>query len=271
MHAPPLLTDAHLKIEDRVAELRFDREDVRNALTGTALVDDILTTLNWCNQTPQISVLIMTGSGSAFSAGGNIKQMRDREGTFAGSALQIQDQYRRGIQQLPLAMQACEIPLIAAVNGPAMGAGMDLACMCDLRLGSTRALLGETFLNLGIVPGDGGAWFLPRIVGAQRAAELIFTGRLIKAEEAKELGLLLEVCAEDELLPQARALAARIAAQPPQALRLSKRLLKLGQRQELPEFLDLCASFQAMAHQTDDHIEAVNAFIDKRQPKFSGH
>ncbi|MCF6180243.1 MAG: enoyl-CoA hydratase-related protein [Geopsychrobacter sp.] len=270
MPALPQLTDARLTLENRVAELCFNRDDVRNALTGTALVEEIIATLDWCNRSPEVSVLIMTGAGAAFSAGGNIKQMRDREGIFAGSALQIQDQYRRGIQQMPLAMQRCEIPLIAAVNGPAIGAGMDLACMCDLRIGSTRALLGVTFLNLGIIPGDGGAWFLPRIVGAQRAAELIFSGRLVKAEEACKLGLLLEVVDEDELLPRARALAAQIAAKPPQALRLSKRLLKLGAQQELPEFLDLCAGFQAMAHQTDDHIVAVNAFLEKRNPEFTG-
>ncbi|PNU19267.1 enoyl-CoA hydratase [Geothermobacter hydrogeniphilus] len=267
----PQLSDARLTLRDRVAELTFTRDDVRNALTGTDLVTDIVTTLDWANRTPEVSVLILTGAGSAFSAGGNIKQMRDREGIFSGSALQIQDQYRRGIQQLPLAMQKAEIPLIAAVNGPAIGAGMDLACMCDLRIGTPKSLLGETFLNLGIVPGDGGAWFLPRIVGAQRAAELIFSGRLIKAEEARELGLLLELVDEQELLPRAREVAARIAAQPPQALRLSKRLLKLGQTMALPEFLDLCATFQAMAHQTDDHIEAVNAFLEKRPPEFGGH
>jgi len=266
----PQLTDARLTLENRVAELTFDRDDVRNALTGTALVEDILATLTWVNRTPEVSVLILAGAGSAFSAGGNVKQMRDREGIFAGSALNLQDQYRRGIQQLPLAMQACEVPTIAAVNGPAIGAGMDLACMCDLRIGSSRALLGETFLNLGIIPGDGGAWFLPRIVGAQRAAELIFSGRLVKAEEAKELGLLLEVVEEEQLLPRTRELAAGIAAKPPQALRLSKRLLKLGQKMELPEFLDLCAGFQAMAHHTGDHIEAVNAFLEKRDPHFRG-
>ncbi len=266
----PQLTDATLSLQGRVAELSFARDDVRNALTGTTLVEDILTTIDWCNLNADISVLIMTGKGSAFSAGGDIKQMRDREGLFSGSVMDIQDQYRRGIQQLPLAIQKLEIPVIAAVNGPAIGAGMDLACMCDLRIGSTRALLGETFLNLGIIPGDGGAWFLPRIVGAQRAAELIFSGRLVKAEEAKELGLLLEVVSEEELLPCVRELAAQIAAKPPQALRLSKRLLKLGQKMELPEFLDMSANFQGMAHHSDDHLEAVNAFIEKRQPVFTG-
>ncbi|NOY14210.1 MAG: enoyl-CoA hydratase [Deltaproteobacteria bacterium] len=266
----PQLTDATLNLQERVAELTFARDDVRNALTGTALIEDILAALDWCNRTPEVSVLIMTGSGTAFSAGGNVKQMRDREDLFSGSVLQIQDQYRRGIQQLPLAMQKSEIPLIAAINGPAIGAGMDLACMCDLRIGSTRTLLGETFINLGIVSGDGGTWFLPRLIGYQRAAELLFTGRLVKAEEALQLGLLLEIVAPDRLLVRARELAAQIAAKPPHAVRLNKRLLTLGQRQQLPDFLDQCAAFQGMSHHQADHLEAVNAFLEKRPATFDG-
>ena len=267
----PQLTDATLSLQGRVAELTFARDDVRNALTGTTLVEDILTTLDWCNRTAEVSVLIMTGSGTAFSAGGNIKQMRDREGMFSGSVLQIQDQYRRGIQQLPLAMQKAEIPLIAAINGPAIGAGMDLACMCDLRIGTDSTLLGETFINLGIVSGDGGTWFLPRLIGHQSAAELLFTGRLVKAQEALELGLLLELVAPGQLLARARELAAQIAAKPPQAVRLSKRLLQLAERQQLPDFLDQCAAFQGMSHHSSDHLEAVDAFLEKRPGKFTGN
>ena len=267
----PKLTDATLSLQGRVAELTFARDDVRNALTGTTLVEDVLTTLDWCNRSVEVSVLIMTGSGTAFSAGGNIKQMRDREGMFSGSVLQIQDQYRRGIQQLPLAMQKAEIPLIAAINGPAIGAGMDLACMCDLRIGTDSTLLGETFINLGIVSGDGGTWFLPRLIGHQRAAELLFTGRLVKAQEALELGLLLELVAPEQLLARARELATQIAAKPPQAVRLSKRLLQLAQRQELPDFLDQCAAFQGMSHHSADHLEAVDAFLEKRPGKFTGN
>lgn len=266
----PELTDATLSRQDRVAELTLARDDVRNALTGTTLVADILTTLDWCNRTPTVSVLIMTGSGSAFSAGGDIKQMHKREGMFSGSVLQIQDQYRRGIQQLPLALQKAEIPLIAAINGPAIGAGMDLACMCDLRIGTSSTLLGETFINLGIVSGDGGTWFLPRLIGHQRAAELLFTGRLVKAQEALELGLLLELVEPEQLLPRARQLAAQIASKPPQAVRLSKRLLQLAQRQQLPDFLDQCATFQGMAHHSVDHHEAVDAFLQKRPASFTG-
>jgi enoyl-CoA hydratase/carnithine racemase len=266
----PSLTDSTLSLDDRVALLTFQRDDLRNALTGTALVDDIVTALDWCNASPEVSVLILTGAGTAFCAGGNVKEMRDREGMFGGSVLEIQDQYRRGIQQLPLALQRAEIPTIAALNGPAIGAGMDLACMCDLRIGSHQALLGQTFINLGIISGDGGGWFLQRLIGYQRAAELILSGRLLKAAEALELGILLEVTEQEALLPRVRELAAEIAAKPPHAVRLTKRMMKLAQRQELPDFLDLCAAFQGMSHHTEDHLEAVNAFLDKRSPRYKG-
>jgi len=268
--ALPLLTDATLELDDRVATLTFRRNDVRNALTGTTLVDDMLAAICWANRSPDVSVMIITGDGAAFSSGGNVKEMQERRGTFAGSTIQIQENYRRGIQQLPLALHTAEIPLIAAVNGPAVGAGLDLACMCDLRIASRTALAGETFINLGIIPGDGGAWFLQRLIGYQRAAELTLTGRMLTAEEAVQLGLFLEVVEPDALLPRARELARQMAAKPPRAVRLTKRLLKLAQRTELNDFLDLCAAFQAMAHHTDDHLEAVSAFLEKRSGTYTG-
>lgn len=266
----PHLVDSTLELSGRVALLTFRRNDVRNALTGTGLVDDILQTLDWANRTPEVSVLIFTGEGAAFSSGGNVKEMQERQGLFAGSTMEIQDQYRRGIQRIPMMMERSEVPLIAAVNGPAIGAGFDLACMCDLRLGSTNALLGETFINLGIIPGDGGAWFLQRLVGYQRAAELTFTGRLVKAEEALALGIFLEVTEPEALLHRTRELAAQIAAKPPHGVRMTKRLMKHAQRGELSDFLDLCACFQGMAHHTEDHGEAISAFLEKRVPAYAG-
>lgn len=271
----PTLVDASLTLQDRVAVLTFQRHDIRNALTGSALVDDILTTISWCNQTPQVSVLVMTGDGSAFSAGGNIKEMqlRDSEhkdGPFGGDVYQVQQKYREGIQRMPLAVYNAEVPVIAAVNGPAIGAGFDLTCMCDLRIGSSRALLGETFVNLGLIPGDGGAWFLQRLIGYQKAAELTLTGRTIDAREALELGILLEVTEPEQLLPRAMEMAQRMAAKPPQALRMTKRLLKAAQRQELPDFLDTCALMQGVCHNAEDHTEAVTAFLEKRPGHFKG-
>ena len=266
----PKTTDAELSFSDGVATLAFDRDDVRNALTGTALCDDITATIDWANRTPEVAVLILTGKGSAFSSGGNVKEMRDRSGAFAGDVPALETLYREGIQRVPLAMHDAAPVTIAAVNGPAIGAGCDLACMCDLRLGSSAAKFGETFVNLGIIPGDGGAWFLQRLIGYQAAADMTFRGRIVGAEEAKAIGLLLDVTEPDRLLPRAGELASEIAAKPPQALRYAKRLMKLAQRMELPDFLGYCAMVQGVCHNTDDHLEAVNAFLDKRAPSFTG-
>ena len=266
----PVLKDTLLVMHDRVAVLTFGRDDVRNALTGTALVEDLLNVLDWVNHSEDVSVLILTGAWSAFSSGGNFREMSEKMGIFAGSVQQIQDQYRRGIQRVPLAMEAVEVPVIAAINGPAIGAGFDLACMCDLRIGSNSAVMGETFVNLGIIPGDGGAWFLQRLIGYQRAAELTLTGRIISAHEALNLGILLEVTESAQLLGRALELAAQIASKPPRAVRMTKRLLKHAQRGSLPDFLELCACFQGMAHHTIDHVEAINAFMQKRPGAYTG-
>ncbi|ESY79358.1 enoyl-CoA hydratase [Mesorhizobium sp. LNHC221B00] len=267
----PKLIDSKLEVSDRVAMLILDRDDVRNELTGTALIDDIVRTVDWINGGAAVSALIVTGAGKAFSAGGNVKDMRDRRGSFAGEVYEVQDRYRRGIQQIALAMHRLEVPAIAAVNGAAIGAGFDLATMCDIRIGAENAVFGATFINLGIVPGDGGAWFLQDLLGPQRAAELIFTGRLMSAGEALRLGVVLEVAAASELRANALQLAGSIAEKPPQALRLAKRLLKAAQRLDLPDYLDLCAAFQGMCHNTLDHLEAVEAFLDKRPARFQGH
>jgi enoyl-CoA hydratase/carnithine racemase len=263
----PELLDSSLTLTDRVATLTFERDDVRNALTGTALVEDIIETVKWANCCKEVSVLVLTGAGKVFSSGGNVKDMAEKQSMFAGSVAEIQEGYRRGIQQMPQALQKAEIPLIAAVNGPAIGAGLDLACMCDLRIASSRATVGETFINLGLISGDGGAWFLQRLVGYQRAAEMTLSGRLVDAQEALALGLFLEVVEPSQLLPRAQTLAAEIASKPPQALRMTKRLLKLAHRMELPDFLDLCASFQGMAHHTEEHATAVNDFLSKLNTK----
>ncbi|MFZ2949899.1 MAG: enoyl-CoA hydratase-related protein [Desulfuromonadaceae bacterium] len=266
----PKLQDSTLTLENRIALLTFQRDDVRNALTGTALIEDIVRAAHWVNGNDDVSVLVITGAGSAFSSGGNVKEMKDQSGTFGGSPAEIQNKYRRGIQQIPLVLSKVEVPVIAAVNGAAIGAGFDLVNMCDIRIASTKAQVGETFINLGITPGDGGAWFMQRLIGYQRAAELTFTGRVIKAAEALEYGIFLEVVEPEALLPRALELAGQIAAKPPVTLRLTKRMMKLAQRSDLPDFLDLCASFQALAHHTSDQMEAVDAFLEKREPRYQG-
>lgn len=263
MSAIPVLADCILSLNHNIATLTFDRHDVRNALTSTAIADDIVKTAEWINRTPEIAVLIITGAGSAFSSGGNIKDMAERSGDFAGDVQELERRYREGIQRIPLALHKLEVPVIAAVNGPAIGAGFDIANMCDIRIASTKAKFGETFVNLGIIPGDGGAWFMQRLIGYQKAAELTFTGRVIDANEAKEIGVVLELTEPDNLLTKVNELASEIAAKPVASLRLTKRLMKLAQRTELPDFLDICAVFQGMCHNNPEHLKAVNVMIEK--------
>ena len=263
----PTLTDATLTLENGVATFTMNRDDVRNALTGTALVDDFLKAADWINRTSEVSVLIITGAGKAFSAGGNIHDMAKQTGDFGGTVAELEDRYRHGIQRLPKAIHTLEVPVIAAVNGSAVGAGFDLANMADMRIAANSARFGETFLNLGIIPGDGGAWFLQRLVGYQRACELTFSGRMVDAQEALAIGLVLEVVPDEDLLPRAQALASHIAQQPPKATRLTKRLMKLAQRTELPDFLDICAAFQGICHHEPDHLAAVQRLLESMKRK----
>ena len=257
----PELTDATLTLENRVATLTLNRHDVRNALTGTALVDDIVATAAWVNRCQDVSVLVITGTGSAFCAGGNVKDMAERSGDFAGDVAEVAERYRQGIQRMPLALNQVEVPIIAAVNGAAIGAGFDLANMADLRIASRKASFGETFLNLGIIPGDGGAWFMQRQIGYQRAFELTLSGRVISADEALAYGVVLEVVEPEQLMEAALAHAKRMAAQPPKATRLTKRLMKMAPDMELKPFLDVCAVFQGMCHNEPEHLEAVERLL----------
>ena len=160
--------------------------------------------------------------------------------------------------------------MIAAVNGPAIGLGCDVACLADIRIAADSAKFGVTFLKLGLIPGDGGAWLLPRSIGMSRAAELLFTGDVIDAATAQAWGLVSRVVPADRLLDEALALAERIAAQPPHALRLAKSLLRQGQTASYDTIMEMSAAAQAIMHLTEDHMEGVNALIEKRPPSFKG-
>lgn len=254
--------------EGGVITARLNRPESRNALTEPAQMDELVDLCHQVRRDRSVKVLVLTGEGSAFCAGGNVKDMRDRGGIFAGSPFDVRESYRNTIQRIPLALYELDIPVIAAVNGPAIGAGFDLACMCDIRLAGEKALFAESFVKVGIVPGDGGAWLLPRVIGMQRASLMSFTGDTIDAVKALEWGLVLEVVPTEKLLPHAQALAQRIAANPSHALRLTKRLLREGQHMRLDSLLEMSAAYQALAHHTDDHLEAVNAFLDKRPPSY---
>ncbi|UCE30032.1 MAG: crotonase/enoyl-CoA hydratase family protein [Burkholderiales bacterium] len=251
--------------EDAIVTLTLNRPDERNALSTQEQCDELVDCCERVRTDESVHVVILTGAGSAFSAGGNVKDMRDKRGIAGGTPYQIAQGYQRGIQRIPLALHALEVPTIAAVNGAAVGAGCDLACMCDIRIASDKARFAESFVKLGIIPGDGGAWLLQRAIGYQKAAELSFTGDMIDAQTALELGLVSRVVPHDELMGAARALAQRIAANPGPALRMAKRLLRQAQTARLDETLQLSAALQALAHHTSEHDAAVAAFFEGRK------
>lgn len=248
--------------EGGIALLTLNRPDTRNALTGERMLDEIMSAIREAESDPDVAVLIVTGAGSAFSAGGNVKDMQSRSGLFSGDPGTIAERYRTTIQRLTATMAETDLVTIAAVNGAAVGAGFDLALGCDLRIGSTRASFAHTFSKLGILPGDGGAWLLPRVVGWQRASELSFTARTVDAEEAQALDILLDVVAPDELMQRTRRLAEDIVSSPRRSIRLTKRLLRHARQMDLTAFLDMTAAYQALAHADPEHHLAVSAFLD---------
>lgn len=261
--------------QGRVVTLTLDRPAVRNAIGSHDDCAQLVDAIERAAADPAVAVLVLTGAGSAFCAGGDLEAMRARDpgrGAIGplDSPLATRNNYRAGIQRIPEALWNCELPTIAAINGHAIGAGLDLACMCDMRIAASGAKLASSFVKIGIVPGDGGAYFLPRAVGWAKAAEMMFTGEAISADEALACGLVSRVVAPEQVLAQALALAERIAANPPQTLRLAKRLLREAQHARLSEVLQLSAAFQALAHETADHREALAAFFDKRTAVFSG-
>lgn len=248
----------------------IDNPDQRNPISDEATIEALEAAVGAANRDHSLRVAILTGAGTAFSAGGNVKHMRDKAGMFGGTPAELRQGYRHGIQRIPKALYHCEIPTIAAVNGPAVGAGCDLALMCDMRIASTTATFAESFVRLGLIPGDGGAWLLPRAVGMARASQLAFTGATIDAATALDWGMVNEVVEPDQLLDTAHRLAAQIAANPPHALRMTKRLLREGQHQSLETLLELSAAMQAITHHTTDHHEAVAAMLERRAPEFTG-
>lgn len=253
-----------------IVTLTLNQPELRNPVSDDDVVDAILAALDRLDRDPEARVAILTGAGSAFSSGGNLKKMAAGEGLASAQPVQTRVNYKHGIQRLPRAFARAEVPIIAAVNGPAVGAGCDLALMCDIRIAGASAKFAESFVKLGIVPGDGGAWLLPFVVGHARAAEMALTGDTLNAEEALAFGLVSRVVPDAELLPAARAMAARIAANPTQAVRMTKRLLWEARTASLDTILDMSAGYQALAHATDDNREAMAAFLEKRPPRFTG-
>lgn len=256
---------------DGIVTLVLNDPETRNAISDLPMIEALLAAVTRADQDPATRVILLTGAGKAFSSGGNIKKMGPDGGLSDALPARTRLNYRHGIQRLPLAFEALEIPVVCAVNGAAIGAGCDLTTMCDIRIAGESAVFAESFVRLGLVPGDGGAWLLPRIVGFSKASEMALTGDMVSAQEALSIGLVSKVVADAELMDTARGIARKIAAHPTHAVRMTRRLLREACNQNLASVLELSAGFQALVHATADHEEAVAAFREKRAAGFTGN
>lgn len=218
----------------------------------------------------EVRVIVLSGAGKTFCAGGDVKAMEEKTGMFAGDPEGLRRRYTRGIQQIPLTMEALQTPVVAMVNGAAIGAGCDLACMCDIRIGCRHSRFGETFAKLALVPGDGGTFFLQRVVGYAKAMELSLTGRIVEAEEALRIGLLNEIVEPEALRGATEKLARAVAANSPVAVSMIKKAIRQARTAEISGHLDLLAAFQGITQRTEDHFEGVRALKERRPPRFKG-
>jgi enoyl-CoA hydratase/carnithine racemase len=229
------------------------------------MIDAWTAALVECRRNDAVRVVIVTGAGDAFCSGGDIVEMKDR---LKNPPAQRKNELFNRIQHIPLALEDLDKPVLVAVNGAATGAGMDMALMGDIRYAAQSARFAETYVKVGLVPGAGGAHFLPRLVGTAKALELFWTADFIDAAEAERIGLVNKVLPDAELMPYARAVAAKIAEAPALSVRFIKRAVQQGMRNDLRTSLDLISSHYAVVTAGADHREAVEAFIAKRKPVF---
>lgn len=268
---PDLLFD----VQDGIATLTLNRPEARNAFS-LEMIRLWREALEEVRDNEAIRVMALTGNGKAFCAGGDVKSMLEGKG-FMGGASEEDDFVTTGlkrknslwnhIQRIPLLMQEIDKPTLAAINGDAIGAGLDMALQCDLRYASDRARFAEGYVNLGLVPGDGGAYYLPRLIRLDLALELLWTGRMLDAVEAYEYGLVTRVIPHEQLLEETYRMAERLARGPQQAIRLTKRTVYQSMRTDLKTSLDLVSSFMGLVTELPDYREGLKAVAEKRKPR----
>lgn len=251
-------THVQLAVDGALATITLDRPDARNAYSAEMCVQ-LVQALDAAEQNSAVRCAIVTGAGKAFHAGGDVKAMKARSGMFAGDPNELRQRYLDGIQVVPRRIAEFRKPLFAAINGPAIGAGLDLACMCDIRISARSAKMGSTFVAVGLVPGDGGAFFLARTVGFPRALEMMMNGRVLDSDEALRIGLVHEVVDDERLLEVTRERANKMAALPTHAVQLTKRAAYQSWNTDQARALELAATYQGIAQNHDDHRRALES------------
>jgi enoyl-CoA hydratase/carnithine racemase len=252
-------------VNGHIATITLNRPDAKNAFSPE-MISLWREHLEEAKNDDGIRVVIVTGKGDTFCSGGDIRDMADGK-------LKSWDMKRflwDGVHRIVLTLEDLDKPVIAAINGAAMGAGMDMAIMCDLRVCSDKAKLAESYIMMGLVPGDGGAYFLPRLVGVSKALELLLTGEVVNPEEALRLGIINRIVPHGSLMEETLKLAEKIAGKPPLAVRMMKRAVYQAQTSTLRAHLDYISSQLSLLSETEDHVEAAKAFLEKRRPVFTG-
>lgn len=256
-----------LDMTDGIAVITLNDPQKRNALSDE-MVSALIAAVDTCEAHDDVGAVVLTGAGKGFCAGGDIKTM----GPDADNRPHVTKRYIwNDIQAFPKRLATFEKPIIAAINGAATGAGMDYAMACDIRIAGESARFSESYARLGLLPGGGGAYFLPRLVGKARALELLWTADFVDAATALEIGLVNHVYPDAALLDEAKQFAARIAAQPPFSIRHIKRAVNQGMHTDLATALDLISSHIAIAKSGADHLEAVAALLEKREGQYLGY
>jgi enoyl-CoA hydratase/carnithine racemase len=258
------VAELEYSIADGVGTILLNRPERKNAFT-TGMIEEWARVLVAARDDPAVRVLVVTGAGDAFCSGADLDASTSR------TPLERKENLTRRIHRIPLALADLDKPVIAAVNGVAVGAGMDLALMCDLRVLAESARLSEGYIRVGLVPGAGGCYYLPRLVGTAKALELMLTGEFVDAAEAGRLGIANKVVPDAEFAATVGDLAARIAAQPPVAVGMIKRAVYQSAAADLRTALDLVSSHLAVVTTTEDSAEALSAFRERRTPRFTGH
>jgi enoyl-CoA hydratase/carnithine racemase len=253
----------------RVVTLTLNRPETRNALSED-MVEALVDGLRKSNADKSVSCVIIAAAGESFCSGGNLLELRDLTVTRKLTESELACWYQKGIQRIPATFHELDVVTIAAVQGHAIGAGCDLAAMCDIRIAAPNASFAESFVRVGLISGDGGCWFLPRVIGLARAKEMMLTAQSVNAQKALDWGLVNAVADEDRLIGAAMEMAERIAALPPNALRGTKQLLRKVEDMSFHEGLAEAARMQAALHLQPDHLEAIAAVLDKRRGNFTG-
>ncbi|MES2526851.1 MAG: enoyl-CoA hydratase-related protein [Bdellovibrionota bacterium] len=248
--------------------ITLNRPDASNAYS-TGMVNALVEVIRHADIDNSIRAIVVTGAGKNFCAGGDIKAMRGKTGMFAGESNELREAYQAGIQQIPLAISQIKTPIIAMVNGAAIGAGCDLAAMCDMRIASTEALFAETFAKVGLVPGDGGAFFLTRLVGYGKAMEMFLTCRNYSAEESLKMGLVNEVVLPDQLKSRTAEVIEQIVNLPPIAVQMTKKAIIHAHQSDLVSHLELMAAYQGITQRSSDHFKALDGMIEKKKQTFN--